>query len=211
MADIWQQLLAGAAREDEKVPKKYLVICGEPRRGKKTLLDRFIADSDSSLAAFPYPSTSQHANTTQPRNNTRNAKTNVVTPAGPSFLTRNRAAYAANGGSSLLLSSIADAPSYQHTSKTSASANSTRRRDKGKEAEQAEDKPSASPSGHPLRLDVLDDKRLKSTEGILVGYEWVDISQPGETGKSPRILCGASLTIVCRSRAALIRVHHALE
>jgi hypothetical protein len=29
MADIWQQLLAGAAREDEKVPKKYLVICGE--------------------------------------------------------------------------------------------------------------------------------------------------------------------------------------
>jgi hypothetical protein len=209
MADIWQQLLAGAAREDEKVPKKYLVVCGEwrraffqytahpipgePRRGKKTLLDRFIADSDSSLAAFPYPSTPQQP-TTLPRGNTRN-KANISASTGPSFLTRNHAAYAANGGSSLLLSSIAEGASNNHTSKTHTPGNSTRRRDpKGKEAEHAEENANASPSGHPLRLDVLDDKRLKSTEGMLVGYEWIDISQQGEAGPSMPF---ASKSFVC--------------
>lgn len=45
----------------------------------------------------------------------------------------------------------------------------------------------------PLRLDVLEEPRLKQTEGLVVGYEWIDISEPGENGKqyissSPR--CG---------------------
>jgi hypothetical protein len=82
-----------------------------------------------------------------------------------------------------MLSSIADSTPNHHVPKNT-SANSTRRREKAKDAEQ-EENVNASPSGHPLRLDVLEDKRLKSTEGTLVGYEWVDISQPGEAGKSP--------------------------
>lgn len=165
------------------LPKHRSSHPGEPRRGKKTLLDRFIADSDSSLAAFPHPSTSHHT-AAQPRGNTRN-KASISASTGPSFLTRNHAAYAANGGSSLLLSGIADGTSNNHTSKTHTPGNSTRRRDpKGKEAEHAEENENASPSGHPLRLDVLDDKRLKGTEGMLVGYEWIDISRPGEAGPS---------------------------
>lgn len=34
-------------------------------------------------------------------------------------------------------------------------------------------------------MDVLDDARLKPAEGLVVGYEWIEISQPGEPGRSP--------------------------
>lgn len=36
----------------------------------------------------------------------------------------------------------------------------------------------------PLRLDVLADPRLKPTEGLILGYEYIDIS-PSESGTSP--------------------------
>lgn len=108
-----------------------------------------------------------------------------------------------------MLSAIADG-TPNHDAPKNTPANSTRRREKAKDAEQKENV-NASPSGHPLRLDVLEDKRLKSTEGMLVGYEWVDISQPGEAGERHCISRSASLTIVCRPRSAVIRVHDALE
>lgn len=113
--DLWTDLLATATRDQDPVPKKYLVICGEPAHGKKTVLAGLINKSESSLDAFPYRGTS-------------------------GFRARNHAAYVANGGS------VED-------------------REQG-----------------PLRLDVLDDVRLKGTEGLMVGYEWIDISTPGEAG-----------------------------
>lgn len=162
---------------------------GEPRRGKKTLLDRFIANSDSSLAAFPYPPASQQKPVSQPRPSSRNVRSNAASAStGPCFLTRNHAAYAANGGSSLGLSSVAEGTTNIQAGKVPAPSvnNSTRRRDpKGKEAEH-EENGNASASGQSLRLDVLEDPRLKRTEGLILGYEWVDISQPGEASQSSR-------------------------
>lgn len=114
-ADIWTDLLAAATRDQDPVPKKYLVICGERAHGKKTVLAGLINKSESSLDAFPYRGSS-------------------------GFLARNHAAFVGSGG-------VVE-----------------------------ENKPG------PLRLDVLEDVRLKGTEGLIVGYEWIDISQPGEAG-----------------------------
>ncbi|GHJ87990.1 hypothetical protein NliqN6_4392 [Naganishia liquefaciens] len=108
-SDPWQDLLATATASQDPIPKKHLVVCGEPSRGKRTLLERAWATGGT---------------------------------LDDGFRARNRAAYVAIGGA-------------------------------------------ADGTEGPMRLDLLDDPRLKASEGAVVGYEWVDISQPGEPDRIP--------------------------
>ncbi|KAJ9118554.1 hypothetical protein QFC22_003774 [Naganishia vaughanmartiniae] len=202
--NLWTQILTEASRADEKIPKRYLILCGEPHHGKKTLLNNMIGDSDSSLSAFPYPSTSAYQNAQASSSDKRFGKPlPKLTSSGANFLSRNHAAYTANGGSTMILSAIADGGMNlagnraQHNDRTDVGHSSRLQDTRNKSAagmsrngirntgESNQMQDGALPSEEPLRLDILEDPRLKPTEGLVVGYEWIDISEPGENDLVP--------------------------
>ena len=114
--DIWTDLLASATSSHAPIPKKHLLILGEPSRGKQTLVRAL-------------------------------ARSSVVVED--------------------------DQPSV--------SAWRARNRGPGQGQGQAQGQAQGA-----LRMDVLEDARLKASEGLVVGYEWIEISPPGEPGTCPR-------------------------
>jgi hypothetical protein len=123
--DPWTSLLATASQPPP--PKKHLIVCGEPQRGKGTILKGLIGKSRSSGDALEGFGKGRGGGISDPQGKQSKAGKQGKT---------------------------------------------------GTQGAQAEEK-----GEDPLRLDVLDDPRLKPSEGLMLGYEYVDIS-PSETGTS---------------------------
>jgi hypothetical protein len=123
--DPWTSLLATASQPPP--PKKHLIICGEPQRGKGTILKGLIGKSRSSRDALEGFGKRRGGRISNPQGKQGKAEKQGRTGA------------------------------------------------QGTQAEGKEE--------DPLRLEVLYDPRLKPSEGLMLGYEYVDIS-PSETGTS---------------------------
>jgi hypothetical protein len=140
--DPWTSLLATASQPPP--PKKHLIVCGEPQRGKGTILKGLIGKSRSSGDALEGFGKGRGGGISDPQGKQSKAGKQGKT---------------------------------------------------GTQGAQAEEKAGED----PLRLEVLDDPRLKPSEGLMLGYEYIDIS-PSETGTSlPPSLCSPLCSSLCSS------------
>lgn len=179
--NLWNDVLAGARRYDERLPSKHVLVLGkdrgirqadevlmprrctvtlgEPGHGKSTLIEHLFDKRTSSLNAF---SSSSNATTSK-------LYTPIQRTAQGSG--RNLQGYHARTTGSLR---------GRPTDQINGSIN--------------KDQEPISAGLPALSEEVLIDERLKSTEGMAVDYEWVEVNDAdiGEMPKLPLITTRAS-------------------